>query len=199
VLDKTGTLTRGKPEVVAVVTAAGGVEPDVVALAAAVERDSEHPLAEAVVAYAERLGAPRLAAGQFEAVPGHGVLATVTARRVAVGARGPLDREGIGLGPLEGRYDELAADGRTVVAVAVDGTVAGLIAIAAGAFAWAGLTLKPEIGALAMSGSSLLVAVNALLLKRARLPAQVTSAGELGSARASNPGGSRGERERTSS
>src|SRR5512135_2095680 len=74
VLDKTGTLTRGAPQVVAVVAADGRTERDVVALAAAVERDSEHPLAEAVVSYADSAGVPRLAAGRFVAVPGNGVL-----------------------------------------------------------------------------------------------------------------------------
>ena len=314
VVDKTGTLTKGEPEVVAVVPARGADEDELLALAAAVERDSEHPLAQAVVAYADAAGARRLTADAFSAVPGHGAVATVDARRVAVGSRRLLDRDGVTLGGLGSAYDELAAGGRTVVAVAVDGQVRGLLAIAdaprptaraavrdlhaigvrvvmltgdnqataeriaaelgidtviaevlpqdkaarvaelqaggarvamvgdgvndapalaaadlgiaigagtdvaietadvvlmrsdpldvptvlrvgratlrkmrqnlawaigynslalpiaAGAFAWAGITLRPEIAALSMSGSSLLVAVNALLLKRTRLP-----------------------------
>jgi P-type Cu2+ transporter len=314
VMDKTGTLTTGRPRVIAVRTAAGHTEAGVLAVAAAVERESEHPLAEAVVDHAEAAGARRLTARGFTAVPGHGVLATVDGRPVAVGSRRLLDREGIGLAELAAGYDEMAGAGRTVVAVAVDGHVAGLLGIAdaprptaaaaveelhaldvqvvmltgdnaatarriaaelgidtviaevlpgdkaakiaelqaagrrvamvgdgindapalaaadvgiaigagtdvaietadvvlmrsdpldvalalrigratlrkmrqnlgwaigyntialpiaAGAFAWAGLTLRPEIAALSMSGSSFLVAVNALLLKRARLP-----------------------------
>jgi Cu2+-exporting ATPase len=135
VMDKTGTLTKGEPEVVAVATAAGHSEAghsvaDLVAVAAAVEQESEHPLAQAVVEYAEAIGARRLTAERFTAVPGHGVLATVGGRRVAVGARRLLDAEGIDLGELAGRYDELAAGGRTVVAVAVDGRAGGLLAIA---------------------------------------------------------------------
>ena len=314
VMDKTGTLTNGEPEVVAVVTAAGTTEQELLALAAAVERDSEHPLAQAVVTHATGAGVPRLAAEDFLAVPGHGAVAMVDGRRVAVGSRRLLDRDGIALGDLSGTYDQLAAGGRTVVAVTVDGVARGLLAIAdaprptakaavadlhasgirvvmltgdngatagrigaelgidtviaevlpqdkatkvaelqatgarvamvgdgvndapalaaadlgiaigagtdvaietadvvlmrsdpldvpttvrvgratlrkmrqnlgwaigynaialpiaAGAFAWAGLTLRPEIAALSMSGSSLLVAVNALMLKQTRLP-----------------------------
>ena len=314
VMDKTGTLTKGEPEVVEVVAAGGTTESELLSLAAAVERDSEHPLAQAVVAYAELAGVPRRSGERFTAVPGHGAVATVDGQRVAVGSRRLLDYGGTPLGPLEGPYDELAAGGRTVVAVAVDGHVRGLLAIAdaprptaktavadlhasgvtvvmltgdnqataariaaelgidtviaevlpqdkaakvaelqasgarvamvgdgvndapalaaadlgiaigagtdvaietadvvlmrsdpldvptavrvgratlhkmrqnlgwaigynaialpiaAGAFAWAGLTLRPEIAALSMSGSSFLVAVNALLLRRTRLP-----------------------------
>ncbi|HSR22207.1 MAG TPA: heavy metal translocating P-type ATPase [Candidatus Eisenbacteria bacterium] len=314
VMDKTGTLTKGAPEVDAVVPAAGTTEHELLALAAAVERDSEHPLAQAVVARADTTGAPRLAAEGFTAVPGHGAVATVDGVRVVVGSRRLLDRDGVDLANLSSVYDELAAGGRTVVAVAADGHVRGLLAvadaprptakaavadlhaggvrvvmltgdnaataarigaelgidtviaevlpqdkatkvaelqaqgarvamvgdgvndapalaaadlgiaigagtdvaietadvvlmrsdpldvptavrvgratlrkmrqnlgwaigynaialpIAAGAFAWAGLTLRPEIAALTMSGSSFLVAVNALLLKRTRLP-----------------------------
>jgi P-type Cu2+ transporter len=314
VMDKTGTLTLGQPQVVAVVTADGATERDLVAAAAALERDSEHPLATAIVDHATRIGAPALTAQRFEAVPGHGVRALVDGRRVAVGARRLLDGDGITLGQLGESYDELANAGRTVVAVGIDGRAAGLLAIAdaprptakaavdamhelgvrvvmltgdnaatahriadelgidtviadvlpgdkaarvaelqragrqiamvgdgvndapalaaadvgiaigagtdvaietadivlmrsdpldvplalqvgratlhkmrqnlgwaigynaialpiaAGVFAWGGLTLRPEIAALSMSGSSLLVAVNALLLKRTRLP-----------------------------
>jgi len=287
-----------------------------VGAAAALERDSEHPLAKAVVEYAASIGAPTLDAAAFESVPGHGVRATVDGRPVAVGAPRLLDLEGIGLGTLASSYTQLAQAGRTVVAVAMDRRVSGLIAIAdaprptaraaieelhkagvrvvmltgdnaataqrvagelgidtviadvlpadkaakvaelqaagarvafvgdgvndapalaiadvgvaigagtdvaietadivlmrsdpldvalslqigratlrkmrqnlgwaigyngialpiaAGAFAWAGLTLRPEIAGLSMAGSSLLVAVNALLLKRTQLPRQ---------------------------
>ncbi|MGZ4597665.1 MAG: heavy metal translocating P-type ATPase [Actinomycetes bacterium] len=130
VVDKTGTLTKGEPEVVAVLPADGTGDEELLALAAAVERDSEHPLAQAVVTHAERLGAPHLSAEEFAAVPGHGAVATVDGVRVAVGSRRLLDRDGISLGALSDGYDELAAGGRTVVAVAVDGQVRGLLAIA---------------------------------------------------------------------
>ncbi|MEJ7791956.1 MAG: heavy metal translocating P-type ATPase [Gaiellaceae bacterium] len=130
VLDKTGTLTRGEPEVVAIVTAHGDDETDVLRLVAAVERESEHPLADAIVAAAtaRNLEAPR--ATGFEAVPGHGALATVDGRRLAVGNARLLEREQIPLDGLAAKAVELADAGRTVVHVAVDGRAVSLIAIA---------------------------------------------------------------------
>jgi Cu2+-exporting ATPase len=130
VLDKTGTLTKGEPEVVGLAAADGGNEEDLLRLAASVERESEHPLAEAIVnaATARGLASPRAEA--FEAVAGHGALATVEGHRLAIGNRGLLDREYVALDGLATRAEELAGEGRTVVHVAVDGRAAGLIAIA---------------------------------------------------------------------
>ena len=129
VLDKTGTLTRGEPEVVEI--AADGVgEQELLRLVAAVERESEHPLAEAIVTAAEERGIERLRADRFESVAGHGAVATVDGRRVLVGNRRLLEREGISLDGLAVHADELAGSGRTVVHVALDGSPAGLIAIA---------------------------------------------------------------------
>ncbi len=130
VLDKTGTLTRGEPEVVAVVTAGAIGEDDVLRLVAAAEGDSEHPLAEAIVgaAAARGLDVPRVT--WFEAVPGHGLLATVEGRRLAVGNARLLEREGVAAGELAGRSRELAGQGRTTVLVAIDGRTAAVIAIA---------------------------------------------------------------------
>jgi Cu2+-exporting ATPase len=130
VFDKTGTLTRGQPEVVAVATAEGIDERDLLRLVAAAERDSEHPLAQAIVdaAHARQLNPP--AVESFEAVPGEGAIATVEGRRVTVGNARLLDREGIALNGLASRAAELAGEGRTTVRVALDGRAAGLIAIA---------------------------------------------------------------------
>jgi len=129
VFDKTGTLTRGEPEVVDV--AADGLgEDELLRLVAAVERESEHPLAEAIVAAAEARGLDVSRATGFEAVAGHGALGTVGGRRVLAGNARLLEREGVALDGLEARADELAGGGRTVVHVAVDGAPAGLIAIA---------------------------------------------------------------------
>ncbi|RDI73648.1 heavy metal translocating P-type ATPase [Gaiella occulta] len=130
VLDKTGTLTRGQPEVVEVATADGVGEADVLRLVAAVERESEHPLAEAIVASATSRGIEIPRAVEFEAVPGHGAIARVDGRRVAVGNQRLLDRERVALDGLADRAGVLAEEGRTVVRVAVDGKAAGLIAIA---------------------------------------------------------------------
>jgi P-type Cu2+ transporter len=130
VLDKTGTLTRGEPEVVAVVTADRLDEGELLRLSAAVEGESEHPLAEAIVRAAEerRLDTPRATA--FEAVAGHGAIATVEGQRVALGNARLLEREHVSLDGLAERARELAGEGRTVVHVARDGKVAGLVAIA---------------------------------------------------------------------
>ena len=129
VMDKTGTLTKGEPEVTDIVTD-GIEEAEMLALVAAVERESEHPLARAVVLAAESRGAAAWRAEDFDSVPGHGALATVDGRRVAVGNRRLMEREKIDLGPLAERRQQLAETGRTVVVVAVDGRAVGLIAMA---------------------------------------------------------------------
>ncbi|MEN3280211.1 MAG: P-type Cu+ transporter [Solirubrobacteraceae bacterium] len=130
VFDKTGTLTRGEPEVVAVVVSDGTREDELLALVAAAEGDSEHPLAEAIVNAARdrRLDLPRSEA--FEAVPGHGALATVAGRRLVIGNARLMQREHVALDGLQARAQELAGEGRTVVQVAIDDRAAGLIAIA---------------------------------------------------------------------
>ena len=130
VLDKTGTLTRGEPEVVDVAIADGMSEEELFRLVAAVERESEHPLAEAIVKAADARGLERLRAGGFEAVAGHGALATVDGRRLAVGNRRLLEREGVSLDGLAERAEAMAGEGLTAVHVAVDGRIAGLLAIA---------------------------------------------------------------------
>ncbi|MXM62776.1 heavy metal translocating P-type ATPase [Streptomyces sp. HUCO-GS316] len=130
VMDKTGTLTKGEPEVTDVVTADGTDEGELLRLVAAVERESEHPLAEAVVRYADARAVDKVRAEGFENVPGHGATATVDAHRVVVGNRRLAEREEIDLGELAERRVELAATGRTVVIAAVDGRAAGLIGIA---------------------------------------------------------------------
>jgi len=130
VLDKTGTLTRGEPEVVEVVTAAGFDEDEVLRLTAGLERESEHPLAEAVIHAAEERELEIPSASGFEAVAGHGALATVGGRKLAVGNLRLLEREQVTLGPLARRAEALASEGRTVVHVSVDGRAAALIAIA---------------------------------------------------------------------
>ena len=129
VMDKTGTLTKGEPEVRQVVTE-GIEENDLLGLVAAVERESEHPLAEAIVRHAEQANVGRLAAKDFEAVPGHGAVATVDGRRVAAGNPRLMEREKVDMSGLTSALTDLAGQGQTVVAVAVDGKAAGLIAIA---------------------------------------------------------------------
>jgi Cu2+-exporting ATPase len=129
VLDKTGTLTKGEPEVTDVIVDSFD-EGELLALVGAVERESEHPLAEAIVARADADGAGRLTSTAFENVPGHGAVATVDGHRVAVGNLRLMQREDIDLGSLGGRREELAAGGRTAVLAAVDGHAAAVIGIA---------------------------------------------------------------------
>jgi Cu2+-exporting ATPase len=129
VMDKTGTLTQGKPEVTDFV-AVGIDEDELLALVAAVERESEHPLAAAVVTHAVDRGAKTLSATQFQNVPGHGAGATVSGRRVLVGNRKLMVAEGIDLGPVAAQREELASTGRTAVLIAVDGKAVGLVALA---------------------------------------------------------------------
>ncbi len=129
VMDKTGTLTKGEPEVVAVIVY-GMAEDELLRLAAAVERESEHPLAQAVVKRAEGRGVAAVSAAAFENVPGHGAIATVDGHQVAVGNLRLMQRENIDVGALEQRRQSLASEGQTVVSVAVDSKAVGLFAIA---------------------------------------------------------------------
>lgn len=130
ILDKTGTLTRGEPEVVAVATADGVDEDQVLRLVAGAERESEHPLAEAIVVAARerRLDTPNASA--FEAIPGHGAIATVDGRRLAIGNARLLARENVAMDGLADRAAQLAGEGRTGVHVAIDGQPVAVIAIA---------------------------------------------------------------------
>ncbi|MBI1196186.1 MAG: cadmium-translocating P-type ATPase [Gammaproteobacteria bacterium] len=132
VLDKTGTLTLGKPQVAEVVAAEGSIESEMLALAAAVERFSEHPLARAVVEYAAARGAERLDAEAFEAQPGRGVRAQVGSHAVWIGSPRLLP---IGVAMPE-VVERLESQGATVVAVTRDAQMIGLIAITD--------TLKPD-------------------------------------------------------
>ncbi len=129
VMDKTGTLTKGEPEVTDVVTEGIG-EAEMLRLVAAVERESEHPVAEAIVRRFDQTGAAALRAEQFENVPGHGAIAHVDGRRVVVGNLRLMQRERVDLGSLAARRETLAAGGRTAVLVAIDGKGAGLFGVA---------------------------------------------------------------------
>ncbi len=148
VMDKTGTLTKGEPEVTEVVVD-GFDENEMLRLVAAVERESEHPLAEAVVRYAHEHGIAQSAVTAFENVPGHGAVATVDGHKVAVGNRRLFEREGVDLTGLAERRDAIANGGRTAVAVAIDGRAVALIGIADAArpTAAATVTALHELGA----------------------------------------------------
>jgi Cu+-exporting ATPase len=129
VVDKTGTLTEGKPRLVSVRPAPDVEEGDLLRLAAALERGSEHPLAAAIVAGAEERGAPSAEVSGFESVTGKGVTGTVEGRKVTLGNRALMENLGVGLGDLPAIADEMRRDGQTVMFVAVDGRPAGLLGV----------------------------------------------------------------------
>jgi Cu+-exporting ATPase len=130
VLDKTGTITKGKPELTDVLPLNGYPEEELLRLAAVADRRSEHPLAEAIVKGARDRALDVVEPEDFNAIPGHGVEATVEGRRVAVGNRKLMERENISLAEFEEGAVRLADEGKTPMFVAVDGLPAGLIAVA---------------------------------------------------------------------
>jgi Cu+-exporting ATPase len=130
VVDKTGTLTEGKPRLAVVMPASGQDEAELLRLAASLERASEHPLAAAVLAAAAERGLALSEAAGFRYLTGRGVTATVEGRAVALGNAALLEEVGVGLAhPLTGPAEALRRDGQTVVFVAVDGRVAGLLGV----------------------------------------------------------------------
>ncbi|MDN3564454.1 heavy metal translocating P-type ATPase [Paeniroseomonas aquatica] len=130
VVDKTGTLTEGKPKVVAVVPAPGLTEDEVLPLAASLERSSEHPLAAAIVAAAKERGMTFEEPADFASVTGKGVTGTVGGRRVALGNARLMQELGVDLGTLAAKADELRREGGTALFLAVDGGPGGVIAVA---------------------------------------------------------------------
>ncbi|MGJ0430745.1 copper-transporting P-type ATPase [Methylobacter sp.] len=130
VVDKTGTLTEGKPKLVTVTAADGIQENDLLRFAASIERGSEHPLAEAIVKGAQQRGIDLAHAEDFESVTGQGVKGRVDGREVALGNRALMDSLGIDPGRLATQAEELRGDGQTVMFVSVDGKPAGLVGVA---------------------------------------------------------------------
>jgi heavy metal translocating P-type ATPase len=130
VVDKTGTLTEGKPRVVAIVPAHGFVEEAVLKFAASLERASEHPLAAAIVAAANERNIEARPVVDFDAPAGRGVLGTVEGRRVVLGTGKFLAERGVAVDVLQAEAERLRGGGASVVFAAVDDQLAGLIAIA---------------------------------------------------------------------
>jgi Cu+-exporting ATPase len=130
VIDKTGTLTEGKPKVISVVTGDGIAESELLRLAASLERGSEHPLAAAIVSGAQERGLEPGTAGNFRSFTGKGVSGTVADRTVALGNTALLADLQIASGGLGARAEVLRQDGQTVMFVALDGKLAGLIGVA---------------------------------------------------------------------
>ncbi len=130
IVDKTGTLTMGKPTLTDTVMLGDVPEVDLLSLASALERGSEHPLAEAIVEGAEAQGAMREDAADFEAVTGKGVRGTVSGRAVALGNTAMMQEMGLDTTEAEAQADALRAEGKTAMFVAVDGALAGIVAVA---------------------------------------------------------------------
>ncbi|NNU82265.1 heavy metal translocating P-type ATPase, partial [Halovulum dunhuangense] len=130
IVDKTGTLTMGKPKLTDTVALGEMDETDLLALAAALERGSEHPLAEAIVEGAEAEGAARLEAADFEATTGKGVQGRVGGRAVALGNAAMMREMGLDTDTAEARADTLRAEGKTAMFLAVDGALVGIVAVA---------------------------------------------------------------------
>jgi Cu+-exporting ATPase len=130
VVDKTGTLTEGKPRLVEVAPGPGFEERELLRLAAALERSSEHPLAAAVVRGAEERGLEPAAADAFEALAGEGVVGQVEGRAVCLGTRQLVEARGADASALAARADAWRAAGRTVTFAAVEGRLAGILALA---------------------------------------------------------------------
>ena len=130
VVDKTGTLTEGKPTVTAIVAAPGFSETEVLRLAASLERGSEHPIAAAIVRAAEQRGMATASVTHFESRPGTGVMGNVEGRRVVLGNAYLLAELGIDVASLAGRAEELRRDGATAVFMAAGANAAAVLAIA---------------------------------------------------------------------
>lgn len=130
VVDKTGTLTEGKPKVVAVIPTNGYSESDVLRLAASVERASEHPLADAIVNAARERDLPTTDVQDFDSPVGKGALGTVEGKKVLLGNATFLSSEGVDTSSLESEAERQRGEGATVINMAVDGTLVGILAIA---------------------------------------------------------------------
>jgi Cu+-exporting ATPase len=130
VVDKTGTLTEGRPQLAALVPAPQRSENEILQLAASLERGSEHPLASAIVSGAEKRGLKILNAQEFRSITGRGVTGTVDGKRVALGNRKLLEELQVAPGTLWDRSEDLRRDGQTVMYVVIDGGVAGLLSVA---------------------------------------------------------------------
>jgi Cu+-exporting ATPase len=130
VLDKTGTLTEGKPKLVAVHAEAGFSGDEILRVAASLERGSEHPLAEAIVRGAEEKGIGLTPANGFQSITGKGITGEVDGNRVAAGSAKLLESLGINAGDLAPQADRQRAEGQTVIWIAINGKAAGLIGVA---------------------------------------------------------------------
>ena len=130
VLDKTGTITEGKPEVTDLIAAEGFTEERLLQIAASGEKGSEHPLGDAIVRKAENDGQKLYDVENFKAIPGHGIEGVIDGVNVLIGNRKLMNDRNIQLGKLASRADQLADEGKTPMYIALDGVLSGIIAVA---------------------------------------------------------------------
>lgn len=130
VLDKTGTITKGQPEVTDVLAVNGFDNREILSVAGSAEKQSEHPLAEAIVKAAQGAGAVIEPVTDFAAIPGHGIQAKVGDRLIYLGNAKLMKKNNISLGDLEQKIQALEAEGKTVMTLGVNGTAAGIVAVA---------------------------------------------------------------------
>ena len=130
VIDKTGTLTEGKPTVTKIVTVNNFAKDDLLLLAASLEQNSEHPLAHAIVVAAKKKGLNLVAADEFDSPTGKGVIGKINGQDVVLGNVMLMEEKFINVSSLSTQADELRSDGATVIFIAVDGQAAGILSIA---------------------------------------------------------------------
>lgn len=130
ILDKTGTITEGKPEMTEIITAFGISEERLLQLAASAEKGSEHPLGQAIVRGAENQGLSLLPISGFEALPGQGILVKVDGLQTLIGNKKLMDEKGVDLKELGSESDRLASEGKTPMYIAADNRLMGIIAVA---------------------------------------------------------------------
>lgn len=130
VLDKTGTITKGEPEVTDIIALSDFLNQDVLAMAVTAEKNSEHPLAQAIVSYGREKGITPMEPEAFLAIPGHGVKVTINNKQVLVGTRKLMHENKIDFQALVSKIEELEGQGKTVMLLAVDQAIAGLLAVA---------------------------------------------------------------------
>jgi Cu+-exporting ATPase len=130
VLDKTGTITKGSPEVTDIISMGNLTTRDILSFAAAAEKNSEHPLGEAIVNKAKSEDLNIQHPQKFEAIPGHGIYASIDGNTVYLGNRRLMDSKGIHIRKMEDILEKLEDEGKTVMIIAIDGEIKGLIAVA---------------------------------------------------------------------
>lgn len=130
VFDKTGTITEGKPIVTDIITVSGISKSELLSLAASAEKGSEHPLGEAIVKGAEEKGLNLKKTSAFNAIPGHGIEVTIDEKNLLLGNKKLMDDQGISLGVLAEKSDQLANEGKTPMYIAMNHEIAGIIAVA---------------------------------------------------------------------